>query len=349
MSMLDRYLELVASLLDEHLTLGGRHDDGPAAGDPHGLAAADLDVGRPGAAARVLELLVLVLLGLLVRRVEEVQLRELELFPRVLAGGQLPDQRGDVVPLPLHLVLGEPLRHQRGLGDGEAVVPDGVSEEALHVLQQVDAAVREVWLLLDLGDGGRHAVLGEHPLLVPPTHHLLLPLASEIFPQSLVSPRLGGSRQTVERQDAGLLDGQLGGHGLLRLLLARVLLLILQLVVGSLRLITVGSIIIQELDVVAAVSAGDDSGDGGAADGHGLLDGLPLGLAPGAPGAGLAGRGVARLAGVRVHAAELAGEADDADEPVGVLVDRDHDEVLLEEVDLLGPPLHTIVSLLGSC
>ena len=40
----------------------------------------------------------------------------------------------------------------------------------------------------------------------------------------------------------------------------------------------------------------------------------------------------------------LAREADDAQVPVVVLIDRDHHEILLKYVDLPGPALHLIVS-----
>ncbi len=43
---------------------------------------------------------------------------------------------------------------------------------------------------------------------------------------------------------------------------------------------------------------------------------------------------------------KLTWKANDADEPMSVLIDRHHDKVLVEQVDLLGPLPHPIVALL---
>ena len=66
---------------------------------------------------------------------------------------------------------------------------NGGFEEGFYILQQIDAAVAEVWLLLDLGRAAGHVELGElsGPLLVL---HSLPPLAGKVVPQGLAHPCL---------------------------------------------------------------------------------------------------------------------------------------------------------------
>ena len=88
--------------------------------------------------ALIFLLLVLLALFSFDLRVEEVQLGEVELLVRVLLARQLPDQLCDVASLPLNLFLREPLAHAPY---GEVVVGDGVPEEGLDVLEQVNPTV----------------------------------------------------------------------------------------------------------------------------------------------------------------------------------------------------------------
>ena len=189
---------MASCLLDHELPLGWRHHDprpcGSVGESDQSAVFNNLDVGRSAASHLVpalLVVLVLIFLGLLFRRIEEIQLGIVELLARVLVGGQVPDQCGDIISLIFHLILGEPLG--QGL-DGQAVVRDGILEETLHVLQEVNPAVGEIWLLLHLGASSRHVVPGEDSLLLPFLHHLGLPLAGEIFPECLVSSGLGSPR-----------------------------------------------------------------------------------------------------------------------------------------------------------
>merc|ERR1719312_42250 len=100
------------------------------------------------------------------------------------------------------------------------VVLDRIPEKAFHVLKEVDATVREVGLLLDLGTASRHRVLVEGSLLLALSDHLLFPFAGEILPQGLMSSGLGGASQTVEGQDTRLSHSEFGGHFFLNCLLA---------------------------------------------------------------------------------------------------------------------------------
>ncbi len=49
---------------------------------------------------------------------------------------------------------------------------------------------------------------------------------------------------------------------------------------------------------------------------------------------------------LQIEEKKLTWKANDADEPMRVLIDRHHDKVLVEQVDLLGPLPHPIVALL---